>query len=225
MPVALPELTQDRLQVLKVPDDPPNPANVAKAYILLNQASSRAIHYLDGRLISDVDICKVATYATQLITTRIGRPDIRDEVVAALRDTMPTLLQPVRNDITRVKTELAGARRDIRRNGRLIGLTWNGNSRPTDTATFEIVPFPNFEDPTTAPVCPTLRLILHGFLIARYPAQSPPLHSPQAIDELGPHHLRAYVRGYHPNLQAPGDRNECIKLVLTGIGAYGHVRE
>lgn len=51
-----------------------------------------------------------------------GRPDIRDEVVAALRDTMPTLLQPVRNDITRVKTELAGARRDIRRNGRLIGL-------------------------------------------------------------------------------------------------------
>lgn len=42
MPVALPELTQDRLQVLKVPDDPPNPANVAKAYILLNQASSRA---------------------------------------------------------------------------------------------------------------------------------------------------------------------------------------
>ncbi|KAF7424962.1 hypothetical protein PC9H_010273 [Pleurotus ostreatus] len=207
MPVALPELTQDRLQVLKVPDDPPNPANVAKAYILLNQASSRAIHYLDGRLISDDDICKVATYATQLITTRTGRPDIRDEVVAALRDTMPTLLQPVRNDITRVKTELAGARRDIRRNGRLIGLTWNGNSRPTDTATFEIVPFPNFEDPTTAP---------HNL---------PPLHSPQAIDELGPHHLRAYVRGYHPNLQAPGDRNECIKLVLTGIGAYGHVRE
>lgn len=64
-----------------------------------------------------------------------------------------------------------------------------------------------------------------GFSLPDTQHNLPPLHSPQAIDELGPHHLRAYVRGYHPNLQAPGDRNECIKLVLTGIGAYGHVRE
>ncbi|KAL0960380.1 hypothetical protein HGRIS_005421 [Hohenbuehelia grisea] len=224
MPIELPVLTPQSLQVLKVPPapaDPPVSRDIAKACLLFQDASNRATHHHDGVLISDDDICNAATYATQLLATRVGQRDLQADIVAAIENAMPAMLQPIQDslalleansqqtqgDIQRIKADLTAVKRDIRHNRRISALTWNNNARPTNTASFEIVPFANLDDPTAAP---------HNL---------PPLQSPAHIRELRRHLLRAYVRGYHPGLEAPHSDEECIRLVFRGIGAYSHVRE
>ncbi|KAI0073901.1 hypothetical protein K474DRAFT_1710318 [Panus rudis PR-1116 ss-1] len=231
MPIELPVLTPQSLQVLKVPPapaDPPVSGDIAKACLLFHDASSRATHHDDGVLISDEDICNAATYATQLLATRVGQRDLQADLVAALGNIMPAMLQPIRDDlallrdemkqtkgeiqqtkgeIQRIKVDLKDVKREIRYTRRISALTRNSNARPTDTAIFEIVPFASLDDPTAAP---------HNL---------PPLQSPEEIRGLRRHPLRAYVRGYYPNLEVPHSDEECIRLVFCGIGAYSHVRE
>ncbi|KAL0945152.1 hypothetical protein HGRIS_004304 [Hohenbuehelia grisea] len=195
MPIELPVLTPRSLQVLKVPPapaDPPASRDIAKACLLFQDASNRATHHHDGVLISDEDICNAATYATQLLATRVGQRDLQADIVAAIENAMPAMLQPIRDslalleansqqtqgDIQRIKADLTAVKRDIRHNRRISAL--------------------------------------HNL---------PPLQSPVHIRELRHHLLRAYVRGYHPGLEAPHSDEECIRLVFCGIGAYSHVRE
>ncbi|KAI0072568.1 hypothetical protein K474DRAFT_363472 [Panus rudis PR-1116 ss-1] len=134
---------------------------------------------------------------------------------------MPAMLQPIRDDlallrgeiqqtkgeIQRIKVDLKDVKREIRYTRRISALTRNSNTRPTDTAIFEIVLFANLDDPTAAP---------HNL---------PPLQSPEEIRGLRRHPLRAYVHGYYPNLEVPHSDEECIKLVFHRIGAYSHVHE
>ncbi|KAG9218140.1 hypothetical protein CCMSSC00406_0008079 [Pleurotus cornucopiae] len=136
-----------------------------------------------------------------------SQPNLQEVIVANLRDALPAMLKPIHDDIQQLRGDVKQIQEELRHTRRLTARAWNNNTWASDSATFEIVPFPNLDDPTNNP---------HNL---------PPLNSIIVIRELEYHYMRAYVQGYYPDLlEVPAYRDECVKLILTAIGAYQHVR-
>ncbi|KIL61400.1 hypothetical protein M378DRAFT_858790 [Amanita muscaria Koide BX008] len=109
-------------------------------------------------------------------------------------------IQTLKNDNADIKQDVGEFKINLAMTRRLAAISHNARVGSTSEG-YEIVFFPNSEDPNSEP---------HNL---------PPLTSMQAILDLGDAALDAYMRNYYPNNRgAIRDRNKRLNMVASAIG-------
>ncbi|KAM6497453.1 hypothetical protein JOM56_007926 [Amanita muscaria] len=195
MAIPLPQLTY--LPVSKMPQAPgdiPTLKDIANADIL--EHNVRESHGGQTRR-THMKIAKAIIYKTKLVSASAGGHGAPVWFGAAMADA----LEPIRNEMRAMRTDIEALKEESAKTRRLTAQLYNEKRGSGVNSAYEVVPFPNGQDPTAPPY------------------NLPPLTSVEAIQGLTDRQLDLYLRNYHPHLRRViRDRNERIGLIASAIG-------
>ncbi|KAL0945653.1 hypothetical protein HGRIS_014807 [Hohenbuehelia grisea] len=145
-PISLPVLSQDFLNVFKLPNppaDPPTVADAAASCILAFQTTKMRMNA--EFTVTDEDIVRTQQYKTKIMAAYERGELARSEA------TTTRALAPLNSSITETETKLNDLVKEVRAARRTSALLWNRTHGITSDARLEVVPFPDGSEPTKEP--------------------------------------------------------------------------
>ncbi|KAF8889200.1 hypothetical protein CPB84DRAFT_1455075 [Gymnopilus junonius] len=203
--IALPLLSNESAKTVKLPAPPSQPPTVTDITNSLHYSQDLLVAH-GRKKVKDEEVFQAELYKNKLISSHEGGEPAW--FTAAMNRILDEQLAPIKADIRTLKDDVHGLKGELSSVRRIAAITYNMSAGTGDEAGFEIVPFPNGQDPTKAP---------HNL---------PPLKCAKDVKELSTNGDRRdqYYRGYYPPT-APARLppiSERIDKIFVAIGAKNY---